>query len=65
MIMMMMIKVYCLSHYHCHVSSTAQILSHDDLLFYVILMVIILANVISKLLEDGAGAPNHEGSFVM
>jgi hypothetical protein len=42
--------------------STAQILSYNDLLFYVILN---LANTISKLPEDGVEAPKHAGAFVI
>jgi hypothetical protein len=48
--------------------STAQILSHNDLLYYVILIIlysITVANTISKLPEDRAEAPKHVGTFVI
>ena len=50
-----------------HISSTTKSFITQRSTFYVILTVLIfysLANAISKLPEDGAEAPKHEGEFI-
>ena len=46
--------------------STTQTLSYNDLLFYVILIILMfynLTNAISKIPEDGAEEPKYVGAF--